>query len=119
MVLALRRSDALDQGLGLQREERDVGLRRAVVGEDAVRDAAGDLRQPLLQLLTVVIAGRRFDLAADLLDAGLNVLGRPGALDDRYAAANAAPDLGARVSATDARVSVWAPTARTVSCVIS
>jgi hypothetical protein len=34
--------------------------------------AAGQLRQPLLQLLAVVIAVGRFDLAADLLDAAFD-----------------------------------------------
>jgi hypothetical protein len=37
------------------------------------RDAAHQLRQPLLQLLAVVVAGRLLDLLADLVDATLDV----------------------------------------------
>jgi hypothetical protein len=42
-----------------------------------LRHAAGELREPLLQLLAVVVAGRVLDLAADLLDAALDVLALP------------------------------------------
>src|SRR5205823_3097509 len=38
------------------------------------RHAAGELRQPLLQLLLVELGGRRLDLRADLLDARLDPL---------------------------------------------
>ena len=38
-------------------------------------DAADELRQPLLQLLAVVVGGGLLDLHADLLDAALDVLG--------------------------------------------
>src|SRR5438876_2143992 len=46
------------------------------------RDAAGELRHALLQLLLVVIAGRLLDLHADLLHAGLDLLLVAGAVDD-------------------------------------
>ena len=58
-----------------------LGLGRRSYGDH--RDAAGELRQPLLQLLPVVIGGRRFDLLADLVDATLDVFDRACALDDR------------------------------------
>src|SRR2546428_545292 len=45
--------------------------------------AAGQLRQPLLQFLAVVVAGRLLDLGADLLDAPLDRAGLARALDDR------------------------------------
>src|SRR5215813_2795335 len=44
--------------------------------------AAGQLRQPLLQLLAVVVRGRLLDLGADLLDAALDLLRLAGAFDD-------------------------------------
>src|SRR5690606_969883 len=47
------------------------------------RHAAGELRQPLLQLLTVVVAGRGLDLGANLLDPGFDVVGIAAAIDDR------------------------------------
>ena len=47
------------------------------------RHAADQLRQPLLQLLAVVVRGRVLDLRADLLDAALDRRRRAGALDDR------------------------------------
>ena len=46
------------------------------------RHAAGQLRQPLLQLLAVVIGGGLFDLRAELLDAAFDGLLRAGAVDD-------------------------------------
>src|SRR5690606_24637496 len=46
-------------------------------------NAAGQLGQTFLQLFTVVVAGRVFDLGTDLLDAGLDVFRRTGAVDDR------------------------------------
>jgi hypothetical protein len=45
-------------------------------------DAPRQLGQAFLQLLAVVIARGDLDLAADLLDAGLDVLGAAGAFDD-------------------------------------
>ena len=47
------------------------------------RHAADQLRQPLLQLLAVVVRGRLLDLGADLLDAALDVRLLAGAVDDR------------------------------------
>src|SRR5690606_34016526 len=47
------------------------------------RYAAGELGQPLLQLLTVVVARRGLDLSTDLLDPGLDVVRVAGAIDDR------------------------------------
>src|SRR5262249_29584787 len=45
--------------------------------------AADELRQPLLQLLAVVVRGRLLDLVADLLDAALDVGLLAGAVDER------------------------------------
>jgi hypothetical protein len=45
-------------------------------------NAAGELRQPLLQLLLVVVGGRLLDLRLDLLYARLDVLFGAGAIDD-------------------------------------
>src|SRR5579883_2089093 len=47
------------------------------------RDAARELRQPLLQLLAVIVRGGLHDLRADLVAAALDVLGRARTLDDR------------------------------------
>ena len=38
------------------------------------RNAAGELRQPLLQLLAIVVGGGLFDLGAQLLDAAFDLL---------------------------------------------
>src|SRR5512145_834371 len=46
-------------------------------------DAARELREPLLELLPVVVRGRLLDLRPELLDATLDRLGGAGALDDR------------------------------------
>src|SRR3972149_2670218 len=46
-------------------------------------DAAGQLRQPLLQFLLVVVRGGVLDLDLDLLDAPLDFFGRAFAFDDR------------------------------------
>ena len=45
-------------------------------------NATGELGQPLLQLLLVVVRGRLLDLRLDLADAGLDVLLLAGAVDD-------------------------------------
>ena len=45
--------------------------------------AAGQLGQPLFQLLAIVVAGGVLDLAADLLDAALDVRALAAAFDDR------------------------------------
>ena len=47
------------------------------------RDAAGELGQPLLQFLAVVIRGGLLDLRLDLVDAGDDVVLVTGAVDDR------------------------------------
>src|SRR2546428_148143 len=47
------------------------------------RNAAGEFRHALLQLLLVVVAGRLFDLLANRLNARLDHLGLAGAVDDR------------------------------------
>jgi len=47
------------------------------------RYAASQLGHTLLQLLTVVVAGGFFDLRADRLDAGFDVLGIAGTVDQR------------------------------------
>src|SRR4029077_10085959 len=47
------------------------------------RDAAGQLREPLLELLAVEVAIRVLDLGLQLLDATLDRLGVAGAVDDR------------------------------------
>src|SRR5262249_50614872 len=44
------------------------------------RHAAGQLRQPLLQFLAIVVAGGLIDLGAQLLNAALDVLLRTGAI---------------------------------------
>ena len=58
-----------------------LGLGRRADLDD--RDAADELRQPLLQLLAVVVGGGLLDLRADLLDAALDAPSLAGALDDR------------------------------------
>jgi hypothetical protein len=47
------------------------------------RHAAGQLGEPLLKLLAVVVGGRLLDLLADLGAAAFDVLLGPGAVDDR------------------------------------
>ena len=47
------------------------------------RDAAGELGEPLLQLLAIVVGGGLLDLRLELIDAGLDVGLRAGAVDDR------------------------------------
>ncbi len=59
-----------------------------------LRHAAGQFRQPLLQLLPVVVAGRNLDLPPDLLDTGLDVLRRAGPLHDRRVVAGDRDLLG-------------------------
>ena len=46
------------------------------------RHAAGQLRQPLLQFLAIVIRGGLFDLRPELLDPAFDVLLRSAAVDD-------------------------------------
>ena len=45
-------------------------------------DAAGELGQPLLQLLAIIVGGRLLDLGANLRDAALDVRLLAGAVDD-------------------------------------
>ncbi len=59
----------------------DLDLGRAADADD--RDAARELGETLLELLTVVVRGRLLDLRLDLPDAALDVLLGPGAVDDR------------------------------------
>src|SRR4029078_13515825 len=47
------------------------------------RDAAGELREPLLQFLAIEVRVGRLDLGLDLLDPALDRLGIAGAVDDR------------------------------------
>src|SRR5215475_11135540 len=49
-----------------------LGLGRRAHAHD--RDAARQLREPLLELLAVVVGGRLLDLLADLVAAGLDLL---------------------------------------------
>src|SRR5712664_636180 len=58
----------------------DLDLGRAADADH--RDAACELRQTLLQLLTVVVRGGFLDLRLDLVDAGLDVGLLAGAVDD-------------------------------------
>src|SRR5439155_20098194 len=46
------------------------------------RNATGQLGQPLLQLLAVVVGVALLDLGADLVDPALDLLGVAGTLDD-------------------------------------
>src|ERR1044072_4882957 len=44
---------------------------------------SGERREPLFELLTIVVAGGVVDLAADLVDAAFDVLALAAAFDDR------------------------------------
>src|SRR5690606_36366372 len=86
---AAARNDALlDSRTGGVQRVLDAGLlllplrlgRRADVGH---RDAARELRAPLLELLAVVARGGLVDRDADLADAALDLLGVARAVDDR------------------------------------
>ena len=77
----------LDRGAG--RVQRVLDARLLLLhldlggGADADHGHAADqLRQPLLQLLAVVVGGGLLDLGADLLDAALDVGLLAGAVDD-------------------------------------
>ena len=59
----------------------DLDLGRAADADD--RDAACELGEALLELLTVVVRGGLLDLRLDLRDAGFDVLLLAGAVDDR------------------------------------
>ena len=81
--------DALfDRGLsgGLGVFEQGLAFLHFGLGRGAdvdLGDAAGELGQPLLQLLAVVLAVGVVDLAADLLGAALDLDLLAGAVDDR------------------------------------
>src|SRR5262249_40430840 len=86
---AAARDDAfLGRGAGRVKRVLDTGLlllhlgfgRRADVDH---RDTAGELRQTLLELFLVVVARAGVDRDTDLLDATLDLVVRPGAVDDR------------------------------------
>ena len=85
---AAARDDAfLDRGAG--RVERVVDAVLALLDLDLGRaadldhgNAAGELGEPLLQLLAVIVGGRVLDLLADRLGARLDRLVRAGAIDD-------------------------------------
>ena len=73
-------------GGGLGVVEKILSLLHFGLGRGAHADlghAAGQLGQPLLELLAVVIAGGRFDFLADLLGAAGNRLLLAAAADDR------------------------------------
>ena len=86
---AAARDDALLEGGpgGLQRVLDAVllllhlGLGRSADLDDG--DAAGQLREPLLELLAVEVGVGVLDLGLQLLDPGLDRLGVAGAVDDR------------------------------------
>ena len=86
---AAARDDAfLDRGAGRVKRVVDaiLALLHLDLGRTADldhRNATGELRQPLLQLLTVVVGGRGFDLLADRADAALDRLASAVAVDDR------------------------------------
>ena len=77
---AAARDDAfLDRGAGCAQRILDAVLLLLELGlgggaDFDDRNAAGELGQPLLQLLAIVVGGRGLDLGADLLDAALDRL---------------------------------------------
>src|SRR5260370_721956 len=64
-------------------EAASLRAARTCAGAPTNRHAAGELGQPLLQLLAVVVGGGLLDLRLDLADAGLDLLALAGAVDDR------------------------------------
>src|SRR5439155_7585049 len=86
---AAARHDALLEGRagGLQRVLDAVllllHLRLGGSADLDHRDAAGELRQPLLQLLAVEVGVRVLDLRLELLDPALDRVRVAGAVDDR------------------------------------
>ena len=80
------------------------------------RDAAGELGQPLLQLLPVVVAGRLLDLAADLLHARVDVGALAGAADDRRVVLVDDDALGPAELARAARSRASGPVPRRSPC---
>ena len=76
------------RGLGGVQRVLDAGLGLLHLGLGAAADldhgdAAGELGQPLLQLLAIVVAIGGLDLPLELLDAGLDVGRLAAAFDDR------------------------------------
>ncbi|KAF1692926.1 alpha-1,6-glucosidase [Pseudoxanthomonas koreensis] len=67
----------------------------------------------LRDLFTQALVLVREDAGGHVLEA--TALQHPGALDDLYASAADAPELGAHPAPSGTRFGVWAPTARTVS----
>ena len=85
---AARQNAFFDRGTrGVQRVfDAGLLLLHFALGRGADVDlghAAGQLGQPLFELLAIVVAGRVLDLAADLVDAGLDLGALAGAFDDR------------------------------------
>ena len=85
---AARHNAFLDRGAGGIERVIDavLALLHLDLGGTADLDhgnAAGELGQPLLQLLAVIVGGRLLDLRLDLGDAGLDVGLLAGAVDDR------------------------------------
>ena len=77
----------LDEGLAL------LHLRLGRGADVDLGDAAGELGEPLLELLAVIFRVGRLDLPADQLGAALDGVGRAPALDDRGVVAGE-DDLG-------------------------
>ena len=82
-----RHNPLLDRGAGRVHGVLDpvlallhLDLGRTADADDG--DAAGKLRQPLLQLLAVIVGGRLLDLRADLGNAALDVRLRARPIDD-------------------------------------
>ena len=74
----------LRRGLGVFQQRLSLFHLGLGCGADVdLRHSAGQLRQPLLQLLAVVVAVGRFDLAADLLGAAVDGLFLAGPAHDR------------------------------------
>ncbi|MEO6264304.1 MAG: alpha-1,6-glucosidase domain-containing protein [Luteimonas sp.] len=90
-----------------------VAERFRFVGDGAVLAIRDDDLAKLPNLLTQQVLLVHEDRAGRALDATAVQL--PGVLDDLYAAAEAATDLGVGVGHGEARFKLWAPTARAVS----
>ena len=85
---AARQDAFLDCGAGCMHRVVDAILALLYLGLGGAadadhRDAAGELGEPLLQLLLVVVRGGLLDLRFDLIDARLDVGLLAGAVDDR------------------------------------
>lgn len=102
--LALSRADALPPALAERFRFVPAGVDLAVA--DAQADRIPRWLRGQLLLVQEDAAGRVLDSTA---------LQSPGALDDRYAAATALPDLGVRIAGGATAFRLWAPTARTVA----